>query len=254
MRIGFVGTGTITAHIVRGLKASPLADWPVLLSPRSHEVAQALAADLSGVAIAADNQQVVSRADVVVLAVRPQQAEAVIRPLIFDPARPVISLIATLPIARLRDWTGAAHICRAIPLPFVENRKGVTPVMPPEPEAMQLFGVLGQALPAHDIATFDSYAAASALMGSWFGLVETAADWMQAQGVAEGDARAYLRALFGSLGETLATSPLSPAALRQAHSTAGGLNEQLHAVFQARGGAAAVTAGLSAVLARISAG
>lgn len=254
MRIGFVGTGTITAHIVRGLKASALADWPVLVSPRNPEVARSLATGLPGVAIAADNQDVVDRADLVVLAVRPQQAEAVMRPLRLDPARPVISLIATVPIARLREWTGAAHICRAIPLPFVESRKGVTPVLPPEPAAMQLFGALGQALPAHDIATFDAYAAASALMGTWFGLVETASTWMQAQGIAEADATAYLRALFSSLGATLAASPLSPEALRLAHSTAGGLNEQLHRLFQAKGGSAAIEAGLAAVLDRISAG
>ena len=31
--LGFLGTGTITAAIVRGLKASALRDWPVMLSP-----------------------------------------------------------------------------------------------------------------------------------------------------------------------------------------------------------------------------
>ena len=43
MRLGFIGTGTITAHMVRGLKASGLADWPIVVSPRGALVAAELA-------------------------------------------------------------------------------------------------------------------------------------------------------------------------------------------------------------------
>ena len=43
MRVGFVGTGAITEAIVRGMKGSALASWPVVLSPRNAEVARGLA-------------------------------------------------------------------------------------------------------------------------------------------------------------------------------------------------------------------
>ena len=250
--IGFIGTGTITQHMVRGLKASALAEMQIILSPRNPAVAQELSEALPGVQIAADNQDVLDRADLIVLAVRPQVAAEVIRPLTFARHKPVISLIATLPIAQIHGWTAASQICRAIPLPFVERRTGVTPVFPPLPEAMRLFEALGQALAVTDSAAFDSYAAASATMGTYFGLVESAGIWMQAQGIAEPDASVYLRALFADLGMTLLNHPQSPAELRIAHSTRGGLNEQLYRVFQTSGGSAALNAGLSAVLARIS--
>ncbi len=249
--IGFIGTGSITKHIVRGLKASHMADAPVLLSPRNQAVAQDLSERLPGVQIAANNQDVLNRADLIILAVRPQLAAEVIRPLAFDPDKPVISLIATLPITDLHAWTGVTQICRAIPLPFVERRSCVTPVFPPLPAAMELFGALGQALAVTDLAAFDSYAAASALMGTYFGLVESASAWMQMQGIPEQDAAAYLRALFANLGTTLRDDPQSATALRLAHSTKGGLNEQLRRVFQTNGGDAALKAGLSAVLDRI---
>lgn len=250
--IGFIGTGTITGHLVRGLKASPLADLPILLSPRNADMAQALA-NLPGVTIAADNQQVLDRADLVILSVRPQIAAEVIRPLTFARDTPVISLIAALSIAQLRDWTQAAQICRAIPLPFVERRSGVTPVFPPMPQAMRLFGAVGQALAVTDGAAFDSYAAASAVMGTYFGMVEGVSDWMQQHGIAEPDAAVYLRALFADLGTTLRDHPQSPADLRAAHSTKGGLNEQVFQHFQAQGGTAALHGGLDAVLARVTA-
>jgi pyrroline-5-carboxylate reductase len=252
-QLGFIGTGTITAHLVRGLKASALADWPVLLSPRGAAVARALS-DLPRVTVGASNQDVLDRADIVVLAVRPQVAQAVLRPLRFRPDMPVISLVAALSVTTLRDWTGAAQICRAIPLPFVERRSGVTPVFPPLAAAMALFDAVGQALPIDQAQEFDIYATASALMGTYFGLVDTARGWMTDQGISDADATTYLRALFADLGRSLAASDQPPAALRLAHSTPGGLNAQLHEVFAGQGGSAAVAAGLAAVLARIRAG
>jgi pyrroline-5-carboxylate reductase len=250
MRLGFIGTGAITGHILRGLKTSGLADLPAVISPRNADMAQELV-KLPGVEIAEDNQDVIDRSDLLVLAVRPQVAESVLRPLQFNPKTPVISLIATLHIDTLRQWTGAETICRAIPLPFVERHQDVTPVFPPIPQAMQLFNALGRALAVDDLAAFDAYGTASALMATYFGMVETAATWLAGQSIAAGDADTYLRGLYANLGNSLAASPLPLEALRIGHSTAGGLNEQLHRVFQNTGGEDALLAGLSSVLARI---
>lgn len=248
--IGFIGTGTITAAIVRGLKASAQGQRPVLLSPRSAQLSAELAAGLPGVSVASSNQDVLDRADLVVLAVRPQVAEAVLTDLRFAPEKPVISLIAGLDHDRLRAWTGVARLCRAIPLPFVESRTDAVPVFPPLPEAMQIFGALGQAMPVHDRAAFDAYATLSALMGSYFGIVEVAQDWGKAQGLTEAEARAYLGRMFANLGTVLQGSGLSLADLRHEHSTAGGLNEQAFAEFTKAGGTAALTAALNTVLRR----
>lgn len=252
-RLGFIGTGTITAAMVCGLKGSALAQWPVLLSPRGAAIAQDLAATLPGVMIAADNQAVIDGADLVVLAVRPQVAEAVLRPLRIGSDRLVVSLIAGLAIPTIRDWTGAARIARAVPLPFVEHRRDVVPVHPPLPEALDLFNHLGHALPVTDARDFDVFAAASALMGSYFGVLEVAQSWAEAQGLPAANARAYLGTLFANLGTRLAESPESFQALRQDHSTPGGLNEQVFARFAGAGGTQALTAGLDSVLRRLRA-
>lgn len=249
--LGFVGTGVITAHMVRGLKASVLRDWPVVLSPRSAGTAQALAR-LPGVRVAADNQAVVDAAEVLVLAVRPQIAEEVLSGLSFHPDRPIISLMAGVSLEDLARWTAGRDICRAIPLPPVEVLRCVTPVYPPRPLAMQLFNALGQALPVHDLPAFDAYGTGSAVMATWFGLAETVAGWMQAHGIDEADAQTYVRGLFGNLGDTLRASDRPIEALRHDHATKGGLNEQTYEVFRAKGGSAAVIAGMDAVMARIT--
>ncbi|SIS70259.1 pyrroline-5-carboxylate reductase [Paracoccus saliphilus] len=251
--IGFIGTGTITAHIVRGLKNSNLRDRPITLSPRSKKIAQELARDFKRVEVAKTNQAVIDRADIIILAVRPQIAKDVLRPISFSREIPIISLMATLPIETLRGWTSASRICRAIPLPFVERRCDVIPVFPPLPEAIEIFNALGQALPVTDLTSFDAYASGSALMATYFGMIESTVAWMEAQGIPEMNAATYIGALFSNLSATLAENPTSVSTLRDAHATQGGLNEQLHQEFKAYGGEDAIKAGLEAILKRIKA-
>lgn len=250
-RLGFIGTGTITAAIVRGLKGSDLASWPVVLSPRSTNLSAELASSLPGVTVAASNQAVVEHSDVVVLAVRPQDAREALQSLHFRADQRVISLVAALDIDTIRQWTGASSVTRAIPLTFVEQRVGVTPVMPPDATAATIFRALGGCIEVADPSAFDAYAAASALMGTYFGFIEAAQDWLVANGLKESDAGLYLRNLFGSLGDVLRERPLSLSELRAAHSTKGGLNEHVFLRFIKAGGGSALGDGLTSVQARI---
>lgn len=252
--LGFVGTGTITAAMVRGLKTSDLQGRPILLSPRNAAMAAELASGFAGVSVAADNQAVVDGAQTVFLAIRPQIAEDVIRPLRFRPGQSVVSLVAGLQLASLRDWIGPdVTLTRAVPLPFVAQRQGVTPIYPPNADMALLFNQLGCAIEVDTVEAYDTYAAASALMGSYFGIIELATGWMCRQGLAEDDSAAYLRGLFHSLGNVLASHPDSPAAqLRAEHSTRGGLNELAFQRFVDSGGESALTEALGAVLDRVT--
>ena len=248
MTYGFVGTGTITAAMVEGLRASGDAT-PILLSPRSAATAARLAASLPGVSVAASNQAVVEGASTVILSIRPQVAEEVTRALRFRPGQTLVSLVAATDLGTLRDWTGLDAI-RAVPLPFVAKCRGVTPVCPPEPQVLALFGRLGQAIPCRTAQDFDLLAVTSALMGSYFGILETAQIWAEAQGMAPQTARDYLAGLFASLGaEAQGTAPF--ARLREEFSTKGGLNEQMFRVFGEEGGTAALDAALTSVLTRV---
>ena len=166
----------------------------------------------------------------------------------------VISLIAGLDHGQIARWTGAGRVCRAIPLPFVAQGRDATPVFPPDPEAVALFGALGQALPVATQRDFDAFAALSALMASFFGIAEIASDWGARQGLTPDQSRAYVGQLFGNLGEVLRQDPLAVERLRAEHATRGGLNEQLFAEFRSLGGEAALQAGLDGILRRVSPG
>ncbi len=256
MRLGFVGTGAITEAIVTGALGTELAIGAILLSPRNAAVAARLAAASSLVRIATDNQEVVDGSDMVFLAIRPQVAEAVVRDLRFRPDQHVVSLVAATDRQALSDWIGCdLRLTRAIPLPFVAERKGVTAIYPPDADVSAFFNALGTAIEAKTEAEYQLLGVASALMGTFFGILEVSSRWLESQGMPYEQAKTYLAPLFASLADT-AARPDAPGfdVLRSEFSTKGGLNEQVFVDFAAKGGAVALTTALEGVLARVRGG
>ena len=75
-RYGFVGVGTMSSAIVRGMCTLPGDPACIVLSPRGAVKAAALAAEFPDkVTIASGNQEVVDKSDVVFIGVLPKQTE-----------------------------------------------------------------------------------------------------------------------------------------------------------------------------------
>ena len=254
-KIGFIGTGAITDAMVRGLLARPAAVPHVMVSQRSADVSAELAADFSQVIVSSDNQAIVDGCDTVMLAIRPQIAEEVIRPLRFRDEQKVISVVAATSREALLDWIDAdVHLTQAIPLPFVARRKGVTAIYPADRDSAAIFNVLGNAVECETKAEYDLLAAGSALMATYFGIMQTATEWLAENGLPEEKARAYLVPLFGGLSEVavLAGSKADFNEISREFATKGGLNEQVLKDFDGKGGSKALKDALSRVLERIA--
>lgn len=251
--IGFVGTGAITEALVRGLLAAPAFSSRIVLSPRSADIAARLAAEFAEVSIAADNQQVVDRSDTVFLAIRPQVAQEVVSALTFRNGQTVVSVVAAIDRESLLRWIGAdVHLVQAIPLPFVAQRQGVTALYPPDAGIARLFDALGTAVECDSRHEYDMLGAASALMSTYFGVMEFAVDWLARNGLDRSKGQAYLAPLFVSLAQRAAkTDASSFSSLSEEFATKGGLNEQVLAHFEKNGGRKALTDALDGVLARI---
>lgn len=246
MRLGFIGTGTIAAAMVEGLGGQ------AVLSPRSAAVAADLARRFPDVTVAETNQAVVDQCGLVVLAVRPQVVEEVVRALRFRKGQKIISLVAATRIEAIKDWIGLeVPVIRAVPLPFVAERRCVTPIYPPDADVAALFDQLGQAVECRTMAEFDLLAVGSALMGSYFGLLGVAQGWLVSEGLPEAAARSYLAGLFANLGRVAEGSAKGFTDLREDYSTKGGLNEQMFQVFEEKGGAEALRTALSQVMQRV---
>jgi pyrroline-5-carboxylate reductase len=229
--IGFVGTGAITEAMVRGLLSEPAYPTEVHLSPRNAEIAARLFSEFAAVSVAPDNQTVVDRSDLVVLAIRPQVAETVIGELTFKPGQSVVSIIAATEREVLLKWIA---------------------IYPPDAAVAAMFDALGKAVQCQSRKEYDLLAAASALMSTYFGIMEFATGWLETNGLERTKARAYLAPLFESLARR-ANGPHAGDfnALSEEFATRGGLNEQVLRDFDADGGKTALTAALDRVFARI---
>jgi len=250
MKYGFIGTGTITEAIVTGLMASSLEIESILLSPRNAKRAQALADRFNQVSVAQDNQAVVDGSEVLILAVRRQIAEQVLCAIRIPRSTTIISLIASTTQASLSNWTGhdEAQIVRADPLPFVATGDGATAVFPPDQQAATLFDALGKAVLCKTEEEFDLLAAATSLMGTYFGILERSNAWLVSNGIDEESGRVFLAKLFGNLADVTARSPdASFEQLRHEFSTPGGTNEQVFTDFEASGGTRALMDALNRV-------
>jgi pyrroline-5-carboxylate reductase len=253
MKIGFIGTGDITEAIVTGLISSDFPVSEIILSERSHAKSARLAAADNRIRVTSDNQQIVDAADLVFLAVRPQVAEQVLRPLKFRDDQKIASLIATVTSEVLLDWIGTpVRLTRSIPLPAVANRRGVTAIYPADGQLESIYDALGTVVVAQSLDEFDAYAAASALMGLYFGVMETASDWLCTQGTSSPNAQSYLTKIFLELSRTADSAPETGFdTLRRDHSTPGGLNQQMFEVFAQTGGTEALTQALGSVAKRV---
>jgi len=253
MILGFIGTGVITEAIVRGLIKSDYPVEQIFVSTRSAAVSSALAALSPKVCVCDNNQAIADGSDILFLAVLPQDAQSVISALSVRTGTQIVSLIATVSIDNIRAWSGSdGPIFRAIPLPSVAELTGVSVIFPPSSQIEAMFNALGRAVCVTSIEEFDAYAVASAMMGLYFGLSETVTQWLCDQGNDYPDARAYMAGTFQALANTAtASTGESFDTLRVRHSTPGGLNEQMFAVFDAKGGTSAVESACASVATRI---
>lgn len=248
---GFVGAGALTAAIVEGLSDGVAEPPAVLLSPRGRAVGLDLAGRFPNVRVCASNQEVLDRAAVVVLAVRPQVGAEVVRELAFRPEHVVVSALAGVSLARLREWIApATEVVRTIPLPAAARRQSLTALYPDHPVARELLERVGGVVVPGEETTLEAFSAATATFAAHLDYLATVADWLSAQGVEHEDATAYIAHIFGQLGQSLGRTT-SLTALTEEHMTPGGLNEQVLGDLRRDGVPDLVRAALDRVLARL---
>ncbi|MBL9073390.1 NAD(P)-binding domain-containing protein [Tabrizicola sp.] len=227
MRVGFLGTGEITAAMVRGLKGQ---GHRILVSPRNAAMAATLAAEVPEVAIA-PNEQVVEGSDVVFLCLLARVAAEVLPSLPFRAGQSVISVMVDAPLATLRTLCApATDIAITIPLPPITTGGCPLPVYPASPALDALFGEKNLILPQPFEAALNAHLGASALCSPILDQLLTATEWLAGHTGNPAAAEAYIAAMIrGYLPERAAEGDLAEALKKL--STEGGLNATLRAAM-----------------------
>jgi pyrroline-5-carboxylate reductase len=235
--LGIVGVGAIAEAIVTGLCEAEHTAASIHLSPRGAGRASRLAARYRSVHVGDSNQAVVERADVVLLCLRPQDAPAALSELAFRAPQAVISVMAGIPIEALRPLVAPAEVLvRAIPLPAVAGRAGLTAIHPRHELAHAIFDPLGGVIAVDDERLLDALSASTATIAAHLAYLDTISRWLANRGIPETDAARYVAAVFGALSGTLrATQPDDFSTLADEYATAGGINEQFLAALRRAG-------------------
>jgi pyrroline-5-carboxylate reductase len=252
MAYGVLGVGAIGSAIVAGL-CEDVDDAPrVLLSPRGAEVAARLAGRFDTVDVAPNNQAVVDGAEVVIVCVRPQVAEAVLAELRFPKERVVVSAMAGVQVRTLeRLVSPATEVARVIPLPSVARREGLTPVHPPNAAAAALFDRLGEAVELPDERAFEALSASTATIAAHFAYLNAIAAWLESQEIPAPAATRYVASMFAGLAEATRSGERFEQLARE-HATPGGTNEQFLNGLEQGGFLEDVRLGLQRVLDRLN--
>ena len=254
MKLGFIGTGAISEHVIVGLMECGGFDGEIFVSERSRERSSRLAERFSNVRVEAENQAIVDQVDIVFIGVLPQQTLGVLDGLNFREEQTIISMAAIVTVEELAEVVQPAfRIHRIIPMPPNEKGVGPIPVYPPSSELESLLSKISTVIPVEDEQHFSTFSAGSAVMATFFELVATHSKWLQERGVSSKAATQYSITLFQAL--SLSLKDLCPQELQDLSTeclTAGGLNEQLLNVTRSKGWDDELQTGLDQILKRVS--
>ncbi|WP_208441130.1 pyrroline-5-carboxylate reductase [Bartonella raoultii] len=257
MKIGFLGTGKISASMVDGLMMSAFNVSSVILSPRNAQMAERLSHHYDKVVIAENNQALLDVSDCVFLCLPNQIAEEILRSLRFRSEQLVVSVLALAKAADVEAWINH-KVYRAVPLPFVAECKNLTPIYPDHPFLRSLFDALGGTLVLDAEEQFNLFMTAGSLMGVYFNFIETAHQWFVTQGLKNQQSADFLAMMFGNLTDEMrkimakdCSTSLDFALLEKEFSTKGGTNELLSNCFSRQGGRSALITALETALQKI---
>jgi pyrroline-5-carboxylate reductase len=243
MVIGFVGSGSMAAAIARGWAGE---GDTMLFSDAGSGRASELVAELGG--RVASNEGIAARADLLVLAVKPAKLDDVAPEL--GAAKEVVSILAAVPVTRLREALPAARVLRVMPNVGVEVRHGVLCVAgDATPETRAKLGLLGHVVELPD-GDFDEATAIMSCAPAYLALaVEALADAGAAAGLDAELARELVVETTAGTAELLRIH--HPADVRRAVASPGGATEAGLDALDREGARAAFEAAVEASLARM---
>ena len=227
MKLGFIGTGKITSSIVHGIFTSNLKSNKIFISYRNKTVSKSLKNKFKSIKILKDNQEIIDRCNVVVLAITPNTGLKILKNLKFNSKKKIISLISTINLNGLKKLTGSKNITRVIPLPPIEIKQGPIVIFPPNKFTSKFFSHLGSVIEVKNEKVLNNFWSTSALMASYYELLNVSANWLTQKGINKNKAVNYITELFYGLSkDALNKKRIGLKQLVAESQTPNGINEQ----------------------------
>lgn len=200
-RVAFIGGGNMTRAIVAGLLEDGFSAASITISEPVEQQRDALAEEMPGIVLTANNDEAVARADSVVLSVKPQIIAAVCKQLAnaVQATKPLVISIAAGPrIADIDEWLGGGN--------------AVARVMPNQPALLRA-GISG--IHANENTTAEQLATAKTIMSAVGPVIEVPSEEdIDAVTAVSGSGPAYIYLVIDMIGKTGVELGLDAAAAR----------------------------------------
>jgi pyrroline-5-carboxylate reductase len=228
MNLGFVGTGTITSCVIKGIFKSNILFNKIYISKRNKKKSQKLRKKYNKVFIVDNNQEIIDKCDWVFLSVTPNVGRKIIKELKFKSSQIIISFISTITLSQLKKAIKIkAKIIRAIPLPPISLKKGPVPICPPNKKVKAFFDKIGTTVEIKNEKLSINFWSTSGMMAPFYQFLSTMTDWLVKKGVKRNNAQKYITSLFLALSEdAVVNSKKDLKFLVKESQTPKGLNEQ----------------------------
>ena len=188
LRIAFIGAGNMAASLIGGLRAQGMSAAQICASEPGAEQRARISAE-HGITVYESNQQAISGADLIVLAVKPQIMKAVCLALAphLQANQLIVSIAAGISCASLNNWLGPQPLVRCMPNTPALVRQGVSGLFAnaqvsatQREQAEQVLSAVGMVLWLDNEAQIDAVTAVSGSGPAYFFLLIEA---MSAAGV-----------------------------------------------------------------------
>ena len=259
LQIAFIGAGNMAASLIGGLRAQGMSAAQICASEPGAEQRARISAE-HGITVYESNQQAISGADLIVLAVKPQIMKAVCLALAphLQANQLIVSIAAGISCASLNNWLGPQPLVRCMPNTPALVRQGVSGLFAnaqvsatQREQAEQVLSAVGMVLWLDNEAQIDAVTAVSGSGPAYFFLLIEA---MSAAGVQLGltPETATQLSIQTALGAArmAVSSDVDAGELRRRVTSPNGTTEAAIKTFQAGGFAALVENALTAAATR----
>jgi len=221
-KIGFIGVGNLAQAMIKGLIEGKVVAPKAIFGANRSEGKLQKASETYGFQSCPNNEELIDLADVVVLAMKPQDLSAAIDPIssTFRDGQIVMSLAAGIPLKTLEKKLPQCRIVRLMPnTPSLIGRGIIGCVMSEKNKSLltlveDLFAPLGSVLPMADEDQFEALTVScSSGPGFIFELMMYWQDWIEERGIEPEIARKMVVETF--VGTALLAAQPKAAALEE---------------------------------------
>ncbi|KUO71880.1 MAG: hypothetical protein APF77_07150 [Clostridia bacterium BRH_c25] len=133
---------------------------------------------IENVMVCSSNQEVLDRAEWIVISVVPKSGEEILRPLSFLGDHRVINLMSDHKLPEIASWIGRTRtLVHMVPLPFAAKRIGPIAIYPNNKDVSDLFAPIGEIMGVDDVKRIEALAAITGLTSSYYTLLLEIVKW-----------------------------------------------------------------------------